>query len=401
MGNQSHHSGFLVSLYIAAMSKKKILLLVDWFDPFYKAGGIIRACRDFVSRTSDAYDVYVYTRCCDIDGSGKEKLSQINAWIHTNGFWVFYADPDHHRYRSIKKTILTLSPDIIYLHSMYSRCFTVYPLLVQRLHKTGAKLILLPHGMLHDHALAIKPIKKKIFLRLLRATGITRRIYFQATDPVEYKNIRRYLKVPDKRITRVPYFVNPTIQEQEPPVKEAGAATRFLFVARILKIKNLHLILQALAKVPYPVTFSIAGPAEDVFYWEDCQKLMAALPPHITIDYKGAVRHDEITRLLAIHHYLLLPSQSENFCYAIYEALLAGRPVITSNNTPWEQLYENKAGWNADTSHPHSLVSVLNDACTMDGTTYGSFCKGARNYADTFEEKYKLQETYSRMFAST
>jgi glycosyltransferase involved in cell wall biosynthesis len=378
-------------------AKKKLLLMVDWFQPFYKAGGIIRACTDFVMQMKADYDIFVFTRHCDIDGSGGEKVAPGNEWIEKEGYHIFYASPEQHRYGAVKKMMAGLKPDVIYLHSMYSRFFTVYPLLIQRLHQSNAKVVLLPHGMLHNHALAIKPFKKRVFFAALRLTGIVSRTHFQATDPIEYRNLKKYLKVPDRRITRIPYFVKPEITESAPLNKAAGAETRFIFIARILKIKNLHLVLQALQKVNHPVALTIAGPAEDAAYYEACTKLAARLPAHITVQFTGSVLNTEVPALLAQHHYMILPSQSENFCYSIYEALLAGRPVITSHNTPWAQLFEQQAGWNAGVSDANDIARVINEACGLTGDAYQQFCKGARQYAETYQTRHRLRETYLDM----
>ena len=41
------------------MSKKKILVFVDWYLPGFKAGGPIRSCANLISHFSNEYDFFV------------------------------------------------------------------------------------------------------------------------------------------------------------------------------------------------------------------------------------------------------------------------------------------------------------------------------------------------------
>src|SRR4029077_18813526 len=48
---------------------------------------------------------------------------------------------------------------------------------------------------------------------------------------------------------------------------------------------------------------------------------------------------------LSEHHFFFMPTANENFGHAIVEALLAGCPLITSDQTPWRELARRGVGW--------------------------------------------------------
>ena len=97
-------------------------------------------------------------------------------------------------------------------------------------------------------------------------------------------------------------------------------------------------------------------------------------------------------------HVFILPSKSENFGHAIYEALSAGRPVITSNNTPWNNLRESLAGINVPLDDGMELLSAINFFCKMDKDELIRWSDGAHEYAEKAIDVDEIRRQYKRMF---
>jgi glycosyltransferase involved in cell wall biosynthesis len=116
------------------------------------------------------------------------------------------------------------------------------------------------------------------------------------------------------------------------------------FLSRISPKKNLDGALAILTGIAAHVEFDIYGTKEDAGHWEDCRKIMAKLPANVTATYKGVLAPDDVVPTLSGYDLLFFPTRGENFGHVILESLLAGCPVLLSDQTPWRNLAAIHAG---------------------------------------------------------
>ncbi|MGZ5134941.1 MAG: glycosyltransferase family 4 protein, partial [Flavitalea sp.] len=324
-------------------AKRKLLILTDWFDPAYKAGGPIRSAVNFVKQMKNDYEIFVLAGDRDLNEIRPLKGITSNKWIeYVPGVKVFYASTQNLRLNNIKDYIRDIAPDIVYLNSMFSKKFTVYPLWLKRSNRISARIVLAPRGMLKTSALDFKRRKKKIFLSFLKWMKIPELVTFHATDEQERKDIINQFG----KMVKVETIANfPGAQDDflPPPKKEKGSL-KILFIGRIHPIKGLDFLLNVLKQSNQNISLTIVGNPEDVSYRNLCKKIIADLPKNIQVSFSNEVPHHAINELIRIHHVFCLPTKGENFGHAIFEALAAGRPVIISDQTPWRNLTRHNAG---------------------------------------------------------
>jgi glycosyltransferase involved in cell wall biosynthesis len=141
---------------------------------------------------------------------------------------------------------------------------------------------------------------------------------------------------------------------------------------------------------------------KDQVYWDLCNKAINELPPNIQVVYHGAIPPDEVTSALEKIQLFILPSKSENFGHAIFEALSAGKPVITTNTTPFIDLNHKKAGYTLSINNLQSqLIQAINDFAEMDQITFSQYQNNATLYATNFINIEKLKNQYLTMFSAT
>ncbi len=146
------------------------------------------------------------------------------------------------------------------------------------------------------------------------------------------------------------------------------------------------------------IEYNIYGPVKDKGYWEECEAMIKKLPANVKVNYHGDIHPDKIAETLAQNHVFILPSKSENFGHAIYEALSAGRPVITSHHTPWNNLQDSHAGINISTDNTGELQNAIEFFIAMGQEELKKWSDGAREYSLL---KVNLEETrrqYDVMF---
>ncbi|HXB94725.1 MAG TPA: glycosyltransferase [Puia sp.] len=382
---------------MASIKRKTILVLVDWFAPGYKAGGPIQSCVNFAFTLKDRFDIYVLTTDTDHGETVPYKDIPAGEWL-TNlhpDFRVKYLPKATLSRAMLRKEIQTLRPDVIYLNHLFSPLFVVYPLWLNFLHRIPGRIVLCPRGALYDSALSVKTWKKSPFLKLFRLLGIHRRILFHATNQREKEAILRFF--PDSMIRIADNLPNANQTAFHTCPKIPGSL-KTIFIARIFPIKNLLFYLVALEKVTVNVTLTIVGPVEDVQYWEECKKQIERLPAHIKVDWLGPRQNHELASILQQHHLFVLPTTGENFGHSIFEALLAGRPVLISDQTPWLGLQTRRTGWDLPLSNPSDFSRATELAGSWDQAEFDEWALSAWTFAHEFIKNPELQSQYVKLF---
>ena len=99
-----------------------------------------------------------------------------------------------------------------------------------------------------------------------------------------------------------------------------------------------------------------------------------------------------------MYHLFLFPTRSENFGYVIVEALSAGCPVATSDQTPWKDLRGKNAGWWIPLSRPEEYRAVVEKMVAMNDAEFAVMSKAAHGYANAVAEDPKSLAAYRRLF---
>lgn len=376
----------------------KILLFTDWYAPGFKGGGPIRSAVNFAGEMCRDYDIYICTTDRDLGDTEPYADIEADKWTRRETIYIFYASPQWLGWRNIKNLIRTVAPDFIYLNSMYSRFFTIYPLLLHRVSKISSQIILAPRGMLQEGAMQYKTRKKKLFLEILQNLHVLKNASGHATDEQEKRDISTHL--PDiSNVKVIPNFSS-SPHAYKMALKKAGEIN-LVFISRISSKKNLTFLLAVLGRITGSIimNLTIRGSIEDESYWEECKTLINKLPGNIRVYYDGPVENEKVSSIIQQHHLFVLPTFGENFGHAIFEALAAGRPVLISDQTPWRHLERQHAGWDLPLEDFGAFINVIESVAQMDNTAFEQWSRGAWEYANTHSENEKLREQYKKLFS--
>lgn len=350
---------------------------------------------NLVDRFKAEYDLFVVTRDHDLAETSPYRGIVRGDWNTVGNAQVYFFEKGKLTAKKAASLVAEIKPDAVYLNSTFS--LPVLRLLSARRKRLigDVPVILAPCGELSKAALAIKPLKKKIFLTYAKAVGLYNGVIWKASFDADAADIRdvfgheiEVMTAPDL----VPETILPDYSPGWKPKKEPGSV-KFVYLSRISPKKNLIYLLERLKEIRAgEVTLEIIGPVDDEAYWRQCERAIADLPTNIKVRRLGAFPNREALRLVAKAHFFVMPTLNENFGYVFIEALAAGCPILISDNTVWTDIEEKKVGWQIPLDRPERFVEAINACIAMDAQEYSQMSSRAREYAVAWLSRTEIND---------
>lgn len=347
-------------------TRPTVLTFASAYLPGYKAGGPIRTIANMVDRLNQEFAFKVITADRDLGDALPYEGLELDCWVRIGSAEVMYVSRNRQTLRGFAQMIRGTPHDVIYLNSFFGARFSLLPLLARRMGLVDSTpAVLAPRGELDSGALALKSFKKRAFISVTSLAGLYSGLAWQASSALEAERILRIMKAPSDSV-----FIAPDL----PALAFAGHFGErsadehpftIAFLSRISRKKNLDYALRTLLEVQAPCVFAIYGMIEDRSYWDECQRLIASLPVHVQVEYRGEVPHDQVHQALSGADLFFFPTRGENYGHVILEALSAGVPVLISDQTPWGDLSSREVGWTLPLSGPQGFADVI-DACANE-----------------------------------
>lgn len=121
------------------------------------------------------------------------------------------------------------------------------------------------------------------------------------------------------------YFLSP--QEFNSTRQYDEVVFRLLFVGNLIKRKRVHLVLEALAKMPAHIVLDVVG---DGPLRVELETMATERAPG-RVNFHGARPMPEIKNFMAAADCLVLPSDHDGWGAVVSEAMIAGTPVVCSD----------------------------------------------------------------------
>lgn len=285
--------------------------------------------------------------------------------------------------------------DLLVLSSFFDREYTLPILLLRRLGLVERRpTILSPRGEFSQGALALKRGRKVTYIAAARSAGLLNDVWLHGTSEAELLDVKTVFP------WAAGYVCAENIRSLLPlqPHRPCESYLRLAFLGRVAPVKNINFALQALANVQSKVKFDIFGPLEDPVYWDTCCRTISSLPQNVSVDYKGPISNDDLPAYFAECDLLYLPSVSENFGHAIFEALSCGVPVLIGNQTPWKNLSEKGAGWALPLDSPEPFTAAIDELAAMSEAQRERLRNGARALAEAYVSEGTAVTATAAMF---
>lgn len=371
-----------------------LLIFYDYFTPAYKAGGPIRSLENLIHLLKGHFNIFVITT--NQDHGGEILDVNENEWIPwSDSISVIYLTKENRGINDVAQIISKINFDCIYINGIFSPFTTIVPLRLGK--RLKVPVLIAPRGMLQKGALSIKPFKKKIYLYLLKTLFLRgNHVVWHATDEQEARDISKAMgeKSAVSVVGNIPSF-DPSFGLSDKPFN----STKFVTISLVAPKKNHIFFLNVLAKLDtdHQIEYDIYGPVSDQNHLDTLLKVVRKFPSNIKVNFKPAVLPDEVSEVLGLYHYFVLPTLGENFGHAIYEAFNVGLPVLISEHTPWKNLEEKTAGWDLPLDNRTWLIT-LNKLLNINHKQYRILQEGARKVAENYVVQLDLKKEYLEMF---
>lgn len=144
-----------------------------------------------------------------------------------------------------------------------------------------------------------------------------------AGSPFAAETIRAHAPAVADRVRVLPYCFDEGLFTASPPRPSAGDPVRFLFLGQAGVRKGIHLVLEALARIPASAaTLTVVG---------DLQIPPATFARYADrIQYRSTVARADVPAIMAAHDVLLFPSYFEGSALSLIEGLASGLALIQS-----------------------------------------------------------------------
>lgn len=339
------------------MSKLKILVLVDYYYPAYKAGGALRTIKNMVSQLSIDYDFFIITR--DHDYGSNESFEKImkNEWNYVDSCNIYYISKSDWKISTIRNLLEITKFDILYLNSFFSPWMTFLPLLLMRFRlSNNVPIVLAPRGEFSKGALKIKKLKKTMYFLIFKIFNLCDNVFWQASSKNEFEDILFTLKTKfshSKYASKIvdnssmlikispdllPFSLDKKLDLANSSINKHRVKKnipRLIFLSRIAPIKNLDFLLRVLIKLNLEIELSIYGPLEDKNYWNLCNQLISRMPKNTIVNTYGPIDNENVTEIFSEYDLFVFPTKGENFGHVIIESMTAGTPVFVSDQVQW------------------------------------------------------------------
>ncbi len=377
--------------------KKDILVFIDWFYPGFLAGGPVQSIVSIVEHLHDDFQFWIFTSNRDLNSIEPYPGIRANFWIDSPlNCKVYYADV-----KTLSKELIgnILSERVwhkVYINSLFSKYYSVIPLLLLKRKFKHLPVIVAPRGMFGYGALSIKKFKKKGFLFYARHSGLHKRVIWHAASQRETSEIRTGLKH-ETKIHTIANLPKQLVLKSR-VVKKPGELKLF-FSSRLSPVKNVHFALEILSLVKeVAISFHLYGLIEDLNYWEQCKEVISRLPKNIKVEYLGIYKPHEADAVFEKEQVLFLPTLNENYGHSIVESLSSGCPVIISDQTPWKDLQEYAAGYALPLSSKKAFVGAIESIARMDEIEFSNMCKKAKLYIENKIKVDAIVQQYKTLF---
>ncbi len=357
---------------------KKLLIMASLFYPQKNGGGPPVSIMNVVQSIKGEFEISIISHNYEV-GDSKPLEGIRDGWNDFDFGRVYYFPYGQHTVGNIYNLICEIKPDVIYQNSFFSYD-QVLPVLKYKKKNPDVGVVVAPRGEICENRFCDGRLKKTVYIKVLKALGYLKNVYYQATGIDEKNDMVKYIGVSEDMIFDINNFSYAN-EKYIVPIDKKSGELRMCYIARIQDTKNMLYGVERLKNIKGNVTYDIYGPIENKEYYDNC--FSVHLPENVHLNYCGFVDHDDVGKTIARYHVYYMPTIGENYGHSIVEGMLYKRPIIISDKTPWNGINEAGGGYAIPLDAPEKFEKAIESICGMEQEEYNAMCEKAKSYIDS------------------
>lgn len=191
--------------------------------------------------------------------------------------------------------------------------------------------------------------------------------------------------LPNCKLFFIPHGIGEHFYNSKLTGKKINNPIRLVTVARLLKLKNIDLVIKSMALFQFDFVYDIygVGPEDD-----SLKLLIKNLGLNDKIRLKGSIPNQVLNSRLKEYDIFVMPSYPESLGRVYFEAMASGLPVIATKNTGIDGIITHeKEGFLLNHKNVSEFTSDLHSIlfqCIHNRGYYQELSKNAREFADHY-----------------
>jgi hypothetical protein len=273
------------------------------------------------------------------------------------------------------KTILNIvkNSNEIEIHSIFDAFLFLPIIIILKIFRKEFKIYL--RGMVNDNVLAKKKTLKLIYLSVVKPfiknAIIVYTSKYEKNNSIKFFRNNKYLII-NNRIT------NKLISIKNQKINKKPNQLKILFFSNLFWKKNFSFVYYVLKELNFSIELNIYGKCfiNKNFF----NKMISDLRKKHKVNYYNYYSNENKSKIFFSNHIFFLPTIDENFGHAIVENFLHFRPCLLSNNTPWNDNGNFKAGNSISLINKKKFLNSIKDFYFMNQKEYENICNHSKKY---------------------
>lgn len=377
---------------------KKILIVNAYYYPGWRSGGPQQTIMNIVDVFGSQSQIYILTHNHDMGEQEPYPNICYDEWTDVGNAKVYYSSSESFTMSFLREMVDQF--DLVYLCGPYCD-YSYKVLLLNRMKRIKAKVVLASMGSFSKGALSHKQFKKKVFWTVFKLLRLYKNIMWSFTSDMEKTEAAACIG----KVCTCNYYIAEDLPRryvdlsEKKRIRKQNGELKIVFLSRICPQKNLIQAIEIVSKLNGNIQFDIFGTKEDLDYWKRCEKELTSLSSSVKWNYIGAIPSDNVVSTFLQYDVFLLPTMGENFCHVVYEALMAGCIPLISDRTPWNNLEENACGYATPLENIEQYIQRVQHYVNMDDLQLSKQSLNAMKYAEKrYKESVQLSGYYKIFF---